>query len=143
MEWEHPYYQYPEKLIVRREDGGVVTVGDVVEQLSEYLVRYKGDIIEATHLSLSWTTEIREDGTAVSGLSHAHEDPDTGAYEIDFDRGRAFFSGFGGHLDEGDEDVYVELWIEGQYGETFEGFWREQLEFMVLTEEEAGEAGDV
>ena len=33
----------------------------------------------------------------------------------------------------------MEVWVEGQYGETFEGFWRERLEFMVLAEEEAGD----
>ena len=37
-EWEHPDHQYPEKLIVRWEDGGVVSVGDVVEQLSESIL---------------------------------------------------------------------------------------------------------
>lgn len=142
-EWEHPDYERPAALIVRREDGGVVTVGDVVSQLSDHLIKYKGDIIEATHLSLCWKTEVKEDGTAVAGLSNTHEDPVTGAYEIDFDAGRAFFSGFGGHLDEGDEDVYVEVWVEGQYGEGFEGFWRERLEFMGLVEEEAREAGCV
>jgi hypothetical protein len=123
-EWEHPTYKRPEALRVRRADGGAVTVADVVEQLSGYLLKYKRDIHEATHLSVLWKTETVEDGTCVTSLSNAHEDPITGAYEYSTET-RAFFDGFG-DIEVGDAFAYVDLWIEGQYGESIENFWKER-----------------
>lgn len=124
-EWENPTYKRPEALRVRRADGGAVTVADVVEQLSGYLIKYKGDMHEATHLSLLWKdTETSGDGTRVNGLSDAHEDPITGPYEYSTET-RAFFNGFG-DIEVGDAFAYVDLWIEGQYGESFENFWKER-----------------
>jgi hypothetical protein len=124
LEWEHPTYKRPKALRVRRADGAAVTIADVVEQLSGYLIKYKRDIHEATHLSLSWKTETAEDGTSVTGLSHAHEDPLTGAYEYSTET-RAFFDDLG-DIEVGDAFAYVDLWIEGQYGESIENFWKER-----------------
>ena len=38
----------PRLLSVRRADSGIVTVADVVEQLSTHLIAHKGEILEAT-----------------------------------------------------------------------------------------------
>jgi hypothetical protein len=48
MAWETSDYERPESLTVHRADGGAVTVGDVVEQLSGYIIANKDDLLEAT-----------------------------------------------------------------------------------------------
>ena len=46
---EPQYYRSPESLIVKRDDGGPITVEDVVEQVHPYLNKYRHDIVHWTN----------------------------------------------------------------------------------------------
>lgn len=115
--WETSDYERPERLTVHRADGRAVTVGDVVKQLSGYIIANKDDILEATAPYLSMWTQNAGDATNVTNI------PALGHYDISDDT-RAFFNGFNSEISVNDVSVNVLLWVEGQFGETFDDFWK-------------------
>jgi hypothetical protein len=117
MAWETSDYERPESLTVHRADGGAVTVGDVVEQLSSYLIANKDDILEATAPCLSMRTQSAGDARNVTSI------PALGHYDISDDT-RVFFNGFSSEIAVGDVSINVMLWVEGQFGETIDDFWK-------------------
>jgi hypothetical protein len=58
MQVDLPDYEAPMPVLVRRADGGVVTIGDIDEQLSRYLFAHKDEILEAKSPFLHMTHEI-------------------------------------------------------------------------------------
>jgi hypothetical protein len=107
----------PEPLLVRRADGGVVTIGDVIEQLSHYFIAHKDVILEAKAPFLQTTHEITETGEHVVGIP-AYDDtpapPDT----------KVAFEGVFGGVHAGHHDVHVLLWADGEEGKSLEYFWK-------------------
>jgi hypothetical protein len=108
MEWETLDYEPPEPVLVRRSDGGVVTIKDMVEQLAPYFLAHKDDILEAKGPMIASTHEI-VDGQHVVGIpaydSCNPVNPDT---KVWFD---GFLSRF---INAGDHSVHVELRAEGE-----------------------------
>lgn len=102
-----PGYEAPKRLLVRSTDGGVVTIADVVEKLSRYLIEHKDKIVEAKSPFLQMTHEVTEEGEHVSSMP-ANEDllapPDT----------KVAFAGFFGSIEIGRYVLPVELWAEGE-----------------------------
>jgi hypothetical protein len=88
---EFSEYTAPEDLRVSRADSGIITVQDVVEQLSVYFETHKEDILMAK--------EDDEETTA-----------DT----------RVFFEGFFGMIEPISPSLPVILWAEGENGFTYE-----------------------
>ena len=119
MQWETSDYERPESLTVHRADGGAVTVGDVVEQLSGYIIANKDDILEATAPYLHMWTRSAGDATNVTNI------PALGHYDISDDT-RAFFNGFSSDIAVDDLSINVKLWVEGQFGETIDDFWKDR-----------------
>ncbi|CAG5179354.1 uncharacterized protein ALTATR162_LOCUS9179 [Alternaria atra] len=95
-------FEAPEPLLVRRADGSVVTIGDVVEQLSRYFVTHKDEILKAKSAFLQRTHEIAEGGEHVLGIP-AYKDvlapPDT----------KVAFEGFFGGISTGHYALHVLL----------------------------------
>ena len=89
-------YESPEPIQVRGKDGGNVTVGDVIEQLSPYFLAHKKDILEAKAPMLN--------------ISPADISPDT----------RIFFDQFYGIITPTLTHLGVQLWAEGEDDVTFE-----------------------
>lgn len=121
QDFEAADFETPEPLIVRRADGGIVTIGDVVEQLSLYFVTHKDKILEAKSAYLETTHEISEAGEHVVGIP-AHENvpaaPDT----------KVVFEGFFGGISAGHCAVRVQLWAEGEEGKTLDYFWKSRAD---------------
>jgi hypothetical protein len=86
------WYEAPDAWIVQREDGGIVTVGDVVEQLPRHLFAHKKEILEFIAPMLNITPGDLPEDT------------------------RIFFDGFTHAISPRDNDVGVSLWAEGQDG---------------------------
>jgi hypothetical protein len=111
----------PKPLLVRRADGGVITIADVVEQFSAYCVENKDLLLEAKAPFLQVTHEITEDGQHVIGIP-AYEDvpapPDT----------KVVFEGFQYGIEEGFYEVPVNLWAEGEEGKSLEYFWKSRID---------------
>jgi hypothetical protein len=84
------WYEAPDAWIVRREDGGIVTVGDVVEQLPPHLFAHKKEILEFVAPMLNITPGDLPEDT------------------------RIFFHGFTGAISASDYDVEFSLWAEGE-----------------------------
>jgi hypothetical protein len=114
---ETPDYERPETLTVHRADGGAVTIRDVVEQLSAYFVANKDIILEDKAPFLHTTTDKAEDRTNVLSI------PALRSYDISDDT-RVFFDGFARDVEVGDDSVNVDLWAEGQFGESIGYFWK-------------------
>jgi hypothetical protein len=121
MQVDLPDYEAPRPLLVRRADGGVVTVGDVVEQLSPYLIGHKAKILEAKSPFLQMIHEITAEGEHLVGIP-SHGDvvapPDT----------RVAFDGFFGGIPVGRYFLHVELWADGEEGKTLKYFWKTRAE---------------
>ncbi|PVI07268.1 hypothetical protein DM02DRAFT_357741 [Periconia macrospinosa] len=112
-----PDYQAPEALVVRRADGGIVTIADVVEQLSVYIIAHKNTILEAKGPFLQTTHEITDAGEHVVGIpcyQYGTVSPNT----------KVAFEGFFGSIEVGRYAVPVELWAEGEESKTLEYFWK-------------------
>ena len=88
---EFPDYAAPEDLRVSRADGGIVTVKDVVEQLSVYFQTHKEDILMAKEDDVEMTADTR-----------------------------VFFEGFFGKIEPISPSLPVMLWVEGEEGLTYE-----------------------
>jgi hypothetical protein len=86
------WYEAPDAWIVRREDGGIVTVGDVVEQLPPHLFAHKKEILEFIAPMLNITPGDLPEDT------------------------RIFFDGFTSAISASDYDVEFSLWAEGENG---------------------------
>jgi hypothetical protein len=86
------WYEAPDAWIVRREDGGIVTVGDVVEQLPLHLFAHKKEILEFIAPMLNITPGDLLEDTMI------------------------FFDGFPDAISPRNNDVGVSLWAEGQDG---------------------------
>ena len=103
---ENRRYQRPEPLLVTRADGGTVTITDVVEQLSVYLLTLKKDILMAK----AYTNGDLSD--------HGADDDHAATNTLGGDRGtppgtRVFFEGFFGIIEPTMESLPVLLWTEG------------------------------
>jgi hypothetical protein len=111
----------PKPLLVRRADGGVVTIADVVEQFSRYCITNKDLILLAKgpflHMRLGsdlggeLVTEIPADDSAPAP-------PDT----------KVVFVGFSGVIEAGFYALPVALWAEGEMGKTLEFFWKSRVD---------------
>jgi hypothetical protein len=97
-------FEMPQPLSVRRADNGIVTVGDVVEQLSAYLLIHKDAILQSKLHLISFKFPGSDEVP-----------PDT----------RVFFSGFewNGTIEAGAEEIAVLLWANGEFGDTVEKLW--------------------
>jgi hypothetical protein len=122
-EWEAPEYEendivIPEPLVVRRADGGIVTISDVIEQLSRYIITHKDIILEAKSSCLHWTThETTEGGEHIDNIP-AYEDVLASADT------KVAFDGFFGSIEAGRYALPVVLWAEGEEGMTLEYYWK-------------------
>jgi hypothetical protein len=118
---ELPEYDAPMPVLVRRADGGVITVGDVVQQLSHYFTELKDKILEAKSPFLQMTHEVTATGEHIVGIP-AYEDllapPDT----------QVAFEEFFGGIHNGRFAVPVELWADGEEGKSLEYFWKTRVE---------------
>jgi hypothetical protein len=94
-EYEGDIYEAPSPVLIRRKDGGIVTVGDVVEQLAPHLVAHKKEILEAKAPFLNISPEDIPANT------------------------RVFFDQFFGIITPGLNALGVELWAEGEDDESF------------------------
>jgi hypothetical protein len=106
-------YVRPRPLIVRRADGGIVTVADVVEQLSAHLIAHKDEILEAKEPLLHARSrgadgELRMSVPALP----VEENIPTNT--------RVFFDGFFGDIESGTRALPIQLWAEGECGESVE-----------------------
>jgi hypothetical protein len=111
----------PKPLLVRRADGGIITIGDVVEQLSRYIIKNKDLILLAKGPSIQVTHEVTEGGEHVIGIpadDGAPAPPDT----------KVVFVGFSGMIEAGFYALPVELWAEGEMGKTLEYFGKSQVD---------------
>jgi hypothetical protein len=120
QDFEAADFRAPKPVIVRRADGGVITIGDVVEQLSRYFITHKDIILETKAPSLQFTHEIGS-GEQVVGIP-AYDDtpapPDT----------KVVFEGFDGGVSAGHSAVHVQLWADGQEGKSLEYFWKSRAD---------------
>jgi hypothetical protein len=117
-EFDSDGFEAPEPRVVRRVDGGVITIADVVEQLSQYLIENKDKILEAKAADLHWSHWV--DGERVG---------DVGTPECDYDDPpssdrRVAFEGFFGGVQSRNTVVPVELWGDGQEEKSLEYFWK-------------------
>jgi hypothetical protein len=121
FDYEESDMDAPDPLVVRRADGGIVTIADVVEQLSRYIIVHKDMILEAKSPFVLMTHEITEGGEHVVRLP-AYEDvlasPDT----------KVAFQGFYGNIKAGHYALPVLLWAEGEEGKTLRYFWKSQAD---------------
>jgi hypothetical protein len=81
---------------VRRKDGGVFTIGDVVKQRSPYFLANQSDILKAKAPFLNTSLEDLPEKT------------------------RIFFDGVFGIITPHKLHLGIELWIEGEDGESVE-----------------------
>jgi hypothetical protein len=95
---ELPDYKRPKPLLVSRADGGTVTVADVVEQLSAYILTHKEDILMVKGACLG---ENASDYGADDGQGTPANT-------------RVFFEGFSGIIEPTMESLPVVLWAEGE-----------------------------
>ncbi|KAI4604746.1 hypothetical protein J4E83_010987 [Alternaria metachromatica] len=103
---ENRRYQRPQPLLVTREDGGTVTVADVVQQLSGYFLTHKEDILKAKVYMSGNTSDYGAD------------DKQAATATLGEDRGvspgtRILFEGFFGIIEPTMESLAVLLWTEG------------------------------
>lgn len=109
---DHEAYDYTEEesapgpVYVNREDGGVVTILDVVEQLSPYLIAHKDAILEVKAPFIASTHEV-VDGMHVAGIP-AHDGSMPPADT------KVWFHGFFGQVEVGTYSVPVELLADGE-----------------------------
>lgn len=109
---EHEAYDYvddesaPDPVYVTREDGGVVTIFDVIEQLSPYLIEHKDAILEVKAPFIASTHEVVDGMNVLSIPAHdgSMPPPDT----------KVWFDGFFGGVDIGCHSVAVELLADGE-----------------------------
>jgi hypothetical protein len=91
----------------------VVTIADIVEQLSRYLISRKDKMLESKSPFLQITDEIKGGGEHVVGIP-AYEDVlaphDT----------KVAFEGFFGSIEAGNYALSVELWDDGEEGKALE-----------------------
>lgn len=89
-------YEAPDAVVIRGKDGGIVTVGDVVEQLAPHFIAHKKDILfcKAPMLNI---------------------DP----WEISMNH-KVFFHQFLSIITPGLHAVRVDLWAEGELGWSIE-----------------------
>jgi hypothetical protein len=89
-------YKGPDSVVVRGRDGNIVTIGDVVEQLSPYFKAHNREIMtfKAPFLNVS-----------------------LGDVSIDT---KIFFHQFFGIITPGLSALAVELWAEGEEGESID-----------------------
>jgi hypothetical protein len=119
--WKESTIITPKPLLVRRADGGIITIGDIVEQLSRYIIANKALILLAKGPSIQATHEVTEGGEDVIGIpadNGAPALPDT----------KVAFAGFSGMTEAGFYALPVELWAEGEMGKTLEYFWKSQVD---------------
>jgi hypothetical protein len=117
-EFDSDDFEAPEPRVVRRQDGGVVTIADVVEQLSEYLIENKDKILEAKAADLHWTQWV--DGEQVDDVrTPTYDDDESLSSDM-----KVAFGGFFGGVQSWDTVVPVELWADGQDGKSLEYFWK-------------------
>lgn len=112
-DYEAAEYVRPDPLVVRKADGGIVTVADVVEQLSAHFIAHKDEILEAKEPFLH-TTVHSTDGELSMSISPLPVDQDIPADT------QVFFDGFFGGIEPGRSALPVQLWAEGEGGESIE-----------------------
>lgn len=108
-------------MLVRRADGGIVTIGDVVEQLSQYSVQHKDFILEHKAPFIQMTHDITEGGVHVVGIPAHDGTPAPPDIKI-------AFNGFFGGVSAGRYSVNVQLWADGEEGKTLEYFWKSRAD---------------
>jgi hypothetical protein len=118
-EYESDGFKLPDPVVVGRVDGGVITVMDVVEQLSAYLIAHKDMILEAKAAFLRTTHDV-VDGEHVLG------NPADEISVMPPADTKVFFDMFWGKISEDYWAVSVQLWAEGEHGESMEQFWSDR-----------------
>jgi hypothetical protein len=114
-------FKAPEPLLVRRADGGIITIADVVEQLSHYFITHKDKILEAKSPSIQATHEITEGGEHVVGIPASEGVPAPADTKVVFEE---FFGG----ISAGHYAVPVQLWAEGEEGKSLDYFWKSRAD---------------
>lgn len=119
--WRESTIIRPKALLVRRADGVIITIGDVVEQLSRYIIANKDLTLLAKGPSIQVTHGITAGGEHAIGLpadDGAPAPPDT----------KVAFIGFSGMIEAGFYALPVESWAEGEMGKTLQYFWKSQVD---------------
>jgi hypothetical protein len=105
---ELPDYKRPKPLLVSRAGGGTVTVADVVEQLSAYILTHKEDILMVKEACLEESAGDYGAGDGQGATATLGEGQGTPANI------RVFFEGFFGIIEPTMESLPVVLWAEGE-----------------------------
>lgn len=117
----------PEPLEIRRADGGTLTVGDVVEQLSAYCKHHHDEICEGKSPFLHLSHGTTEDGWSWTGISDQHnlddypDDLEVIFHELDTDE-----------IDIEEPYVNVELWADGEDGVSSEYYWNNRNDIIPI-----------
>jgi hypothetical protein len=109
-------YTAPDAVLVKRADGGIVTISDVVEQLGVYFLTHKEAILLAKAQVADgdpWTT------VPVGG-----DEDDQKTLPANT---RVFFDGFFTAADPQNPWFPVLLWVEGEDGHSIEDHWRRRV----------------
>lgn len=119
-EYEADEFEAPEPQVIRREDGGVVTIADVIEQLSVYIIANAEAILEVKAPLVQATHELVE-GEHVIGIPAEENAPKLGANT------RIYFEGFFGGIEPDYYALPVRLWAEGEEAKSAEEYWENRL----------------
>jgi hypothetical protein len=93
-----------DEVVVQRNDGAPLLVGDVVVQLHQYFQRLRGSILKAI--------------TPVYNIEHSQP-----IYALPPENVHVYFGGFGDQTVKGKENVVVSLWFDGLDGMTMDQHW--------------------
>lgn len=122
-----PDYSSPQNVLVKRADGGILTILDVVEQLRAYFLTHKEAILEVKsefmHMFGTTIPESGVDGNAYSSVGIGGDDGGVKYLTADT---RVFFDGFFGVMEPGDPWLAVLLWVEGEEGCSVEKHFAER-----------------
>lgn len=115
-----------EPVEVRRADGGTLTVGDVVEQLSAYLKDHRHEVCEGKAPYLHMTYGTTEDGYSWTGISEHDcfdypEDLEVFFHEIDADE-----------IEIGEAYVNVVLWADGEDAVSSDYYWKNRYDIIPI-----------
>ncbi|USP81872.1 hypothetical protein yc1106_09146 [Curvularia clavata] len=106
-------YTAPDALLVKRADGGIVTISDVVEQLGPYFLSHKEAILLAKAV-------IADPGTTTVPYDGPKDDRRTLPANT-----RVFFDGtFLDITDPRKPWFPITFWVEGEDGDSIEDHWR-------------------
>jgi hypothetical protein len=115
---EKDRYWPPPPLLLENEDGSAIKVRDFVTKVHAYLNEHKGDIIWAKEDMLGGEIDL-EHGWKATGVG-----PESDQDSI-VERAHYIFDGvLENHKDPALFRVSVEIWVDGENGETVEEFWQ-------------------